>query len=108
MRRPSRTLLVLVLTTIPSVDGRGAGGDERSGALNLNQAHAAGADGLNVLQIAQGRDLHACLSGRLKNCGLFRNLDFDVINRQARHFYCSLIQFHRFCRNRNAGSAWLL
>ena len=62
-----------------------ARGDQRAGALDLDEADAAGADGLDVLEVAEGGDLHAGLAGRLEDRGALRDLDLDVVNGQGWH-----------------------
>ena len=62
-----------------------ARGDEGAGALDFHEADAAGADGLDVLEVAEGRDLHAGLSGGLKHRGALGDLDGDPVNGQGWH-----------------------
>ena len=59
------TLAVLVKTSMPSLDRVDTGGDQASGALDLHHADTAGADLVDILQIAQGGDLDARQSGPL-------------------------------------------
>ena len=53
-------------------DRHGAGGDQGRGPFHLHQADAAGADGLDFLEVTEGRDLDAGLAGRLEDRGALR------------------------------------
>ena len=63
-----------------------AGGDETGLALHLHHADAAGADLVDVLQVAQGGDVDAGLPGRLQNGVIGRYRDGFVVDGQRYHF----------------------
>ena len=56
--------------------GHGVG----AGALHLDHAHTAGADGVNVLQVAEGGDMDASLLRRHQNSVIGRDLNFDPVD----------------------------
>ena len=56
--------------------GHGVG----AGALHLDHAHTAGADGVNVLQVAEGGDMDASLLRRHQYSVIRRDLDFDPVD----------------------------
>ena len=64
---------------------RGARGDERAGALDLDQADPAGADRLDVFEVAQARHLRAGLPGGLQDGGAVWDLDLDVVYGEGWH-----------------------
>ncbi len=73
-----------------AVGGRlGARGDQRLGPLDLHQAEAAGADGLDALQIAEGGDLGAGLPAGVQDGGALGHLDLDVVYSQDWHYFTS-------------------
>jgi hypothetical protein len=65
--------------------GLAARGDQRAGALHFDEAHAAGTDGLHVVEVAEGRDLDARLAGGLKDRGALGHLDLDVVDGEGWH-----------------------
>ena len=62
-----------------------ARGHERLGALDFDQADAAGADRLHVFEVAEARDLRAGLAGGLQDGRAVRDLDLDVVYSEGWH-----------------------
>ena len=56
--------------------GHGVG----AGALHLDHAHTAGADGVNILQVAESGDMDPGLLRRHQNSVIGRDLDFDPVD----------------------------
>ena len=57
-----------------------AGSGHGARALDLDDADTAGADGVDILQIAQRGDLDASQVRRFKNCGVFGGFDFNAVD----------------------------
>ena len=76
------------------VDEVVAGGDQTALALDLDTADAAGADLVDVLEIAQGRDRDAGLSGGLHDRGALRYADGDIVDDDVNHslvYHCLIL-----------------
>ena len=58
----------------------GAGRGETASSFDLNYADAAGADAVDILQIAERRDLDVDRFSCLKDCGALRDSNGDIIN----------------------------
>jgi hypothetical protein len=68
------------------VGGRlGARRYQRPGSLDLHQAQAARANGLDAFQVAQGRDLGAGLAAGAQQRGAFGHLDREAVNSKDGH-----------------------
>jgi len=67
-----------------------AGRSEFRGIVDLDKAHAAGADGvIHIFQIAECRNGNAGQFGSLENRGAFWRCDFDTVNCQSNGFIFS-------------------
>lgn len=66
-----------------------ARGDELVGALDLHDAHAAAADLVQVLEVAQGGDLDARPRRRLKDGGALGHLDANAVD--GKPYHCSIL-----------------
>jgi hypothetical protein len=66
-----------------------AGRDQLVDALDLHDADAACAHLVEVLQIAQRRDLDACRTGRLQDGGVLR--DRDLLAVDSKGYHCSIL-----------------
>ena len=67
------------------VDGVHAGGDQRTGALHLANADAAGADLVDVFEIAEGGDVDADRFGGFENGAPLRDLHRNIVDFQMYH-----------------------
>ena len=66
-----------------------AGGDELVDALDLNDAGTAGADFVEVLEIAERRNLDVGPGGRIENRGVLGNADGTTVDSDVYH--CSIL-----------------
>ena len=66
-------------------DRHRAGGGQVLRAFHLDDADAAGADGLQPLDVAQRGDADAGLAGRVQDRGALGNFDGDVVDGQLDH-----------------------
>ncbi len=66
-----------------------ARGDELVGAFDLHDAHAAAADLVQVLEVAQGGDLDARPRRRLKDGGALGHLDANAVD--GKPYHCSIL-----------------
>lgn len=81
-----------------------AGGDEPAHAFDLHHAEAAGADIAHVLQVAEGRDVNAGGTRRIKErCALF-DRDRAAVHRNVKHTESSRPRQHPRRSSRSAGS----
>ena len=81
-----------------------AGGDEPAHAFDLHHAEAAGADIAHVLQVAEGRDVNAGGTRRIKKrCALF-DRDRAAVHRNVKHTESSRPRLHPRRSSRSAGS----
>ena len=64
------------------IDRVHTGGHQALCALYLNHTDAACADLVQVLQVAEGRDLHPCKIGGLNNGGAGRGFHFHAVDFQ--------------------------
>ena len=81
-----------------------AGGHQALGPLHLHHADAAGADLVDVLEKAQGRDVEARGAGRLQHRGPGGNGDGDVVDAQRYHLLSMSVPSLTACRWRQSGS----
>lgn len=84
----SGTFGVLVNTSHAFVYGIYARGDERTRALNLDHAHAACADLVDVLQEAKGRNVDSGLSGSFKDRAAGRHFAGHAVDLDVYHIHC--------------------
>ncbi|OPZ93812.1 MAG: hypothetical protein BWY73_00093 [candidate division TA06 bacterium ADurb.Bin417] len=82
-----------------------AGSDQVPVTLDLHHTDPTGPDGLNILQVAEGRDLDAGLLGGRQDGRPFRHLDVFSVNQEFGHVISLAII--SCSDNRTAGSAWL-
>ncbi|MPM89125.1 hypothetical protein SDC9_136233 [bioreactor metagenome] len=75
----------------PLADGVGAGGHQAAGALDLHHADAAGADFVDVLQKAQGRDAHAYAPGGLQQAHALRGGHVHAVELEMNCFHCFVL-----------------
>ena len=106
VRRASRTLPVLVLHLHALGRRHGAGGDQRSRALHLDDADAAGADGLHVLRGSRAWGCACRPSGRPEGSWCPRDFDRRCCRWSGLASFSASLLTSSTCRSRSAGSAW--
>ena len=66
-----------------------AGGNQLVAALNLDHAHAAAADLVQIAQVAQGGNLDTDGLGRVQDRGVLGYHDLAIIDSELDHIECS-------------------
>ena len=70
-------------------DGHHAGSGQGAGA-HVHHTHTAGADLVDVLEVAQGGNMDVGLAGSFQDGGTGRNADLHAINRNVKHIHVCL------------------
>ena len=80
----------------PFGNGIDTGGHQAAGAGGFHHADAAGADLVDILQIAKGGDFHPGIAGGLQNGGTFGHADSNAIDFYIHHIHCSALLSYFF------------
>ena len=72
--------------------GHHAGSGQGAGA-HVHHTHTAGADLVDVLEVAQGGNMDVGLTGSFQDGGTGRNADLHAINRNVKHIHYKSISF---------------
>ena len=66
-----------------------AGSNQAAGALDFDDADAAGADRVDIFQVAEGRDIDADRVGSFQNCGTLGNRIIPAVDFYIDVIHCS-------------------